>query len=237
MNILDIAIWSVLGASIIFGLYSGFLGTLANSAGMLLSYLFAWWFYGSLASWFQGHEEWVGQLVHYTEGAARIPSLEYARSGISMLSSEQIAATVEQATFPIPYGKLLLMNIQGHTLAATGASTLADYFNNTVVEVSINLIGFVTLFLLLYTGFSIAIAATSYTVQLPVLRTMDWLAGGVVGLARGVMLALVACALLPVILAVLPAGVAMIDNILEQSALLPFFIDNNPILDGIRGFI
>lgn len=237
MNILDIAIWAVLGASVIFGLYSGFLGTLANSAGMLLSYLLAWLFYGMLAAWFQGHEDWVGQLVHYTEGAARIPTLELARSGISALNAEQIARTVEQAAFPVPYGKLLLSNIAGQTLAATGAVTLADYFNNTIVEVSINLISFVALFLLLYTGFSVAIAATSYTVKLPVLRTMDWLAGGLVGLARGVMLALVACSLLPVALAALPSGVPMIESILESSGMLPFFLNSNPILDGIRGFI
>lgn len=237
MNILDIAIWAVLGASIVFGLYSGFLGSLANSVGMLLSYLFAWWFYGPLAKWFQGHEDWVAQLVHYTEGAARIPSLELARSNISALSHEQIVQTVEQADFPFPFGKLLLANIEGQTLEAIGAHTLGDYFNNTIVEVSINLISFAMLFLLLYAAFSIAIAATSYTVKLPVLRTLDWLAGGLVGLARGVMLALIACSLLPVVLSALPAGISLLDSILGGSSMLPFFLNSNPILDGIRGFI
>lgn len=237
MNILDIAIWAVLGASIVFGLYSGFLGSLLNSAGMLLSYAFSWLFYRPLASWFHGHEDWVGQLVHYTEGASRIPSLELARSSISALTSEQIAQTVSQAGFPFPFGKLLLQNIEGRTLEASGAYTLGDYFNNTIVEVSVNLISFAMLFLLLYIGFSIAIAATNYTVKLPVLRTMDWLAGGVVGLGRGVMLALVACSLLPVILAVLPSGIAFLDSILGGSNMLPFFLESNPILDGIRGFI
>ncbi len=237
MNLIDIAIWGVLGVSIVFGLYSGFLGSLLNSAGMLLSYLFAWWFYRPLASWFQGHEDWVGQLVHYTEGAARIPSLELARSNISALTPEQISATIEHANFPVPFGKLLASNIQGHTLASAGASTLGQYFNNTIVEVSINLLSFAMLFVLLYIGFSIAVAAVNYTVKLPVLRSMDWLAGALVGIGRGVMLALVACSLLPVVLAALPSGVPIVDSMLAGSKMLSFFLNSNPILDGIRGFI
>jgi uncharacterized membrane protein required for colicin V production len=237
MNIIDLALWAVLGVSIVFGLYSGLLGSLLNSVGMLFSYMFAWWFYKPVATWVQGHEDWVGQLIHYTEGAARIPSLELARSSISSLDSATIASTVEQARFPFPFGKLLLSNIESAALAHEGALTLGEYFNTTIVEVSINLLSFALLFALMYIGFSIAIAATNYVVKLPVLRTMDWLAGGVIGLARGVMLALVAVSLLPVVLSALPGGVPLIDDILGGSSMLPFFLDSNPILDGIRGVI
>ncbi len=237
MNIIDVAIMSVLGVSIIFGLYSGFLGSLLNSLGMLLSYLFAWWFYRPLAAWFQGHEDWVGQLVHYTEGAARIPSLELARADISTLSAEQIEKTIADANFPFPFGNLLSSNIAGDTLGPSGATTLEHYFNNTIVEVSINLLSFAMLFILLYIGFSIAVSATNYTLKLPVLRRLDWLAGGIVGLGRGVMLGMIVCSLLPVVLAALPSGVPMIEGILKGSDMLPFYMNSNPILEGIRGFI
>lgn len=237
MNYLDLAIWLVLGASIIIGLYSGFLSTLLNGLGMLISYICAWLFYGSLAEWFWGHTEWVEQLIHYTEGAARIPTLEMARSSISLLSAEQVGQIVDVSQMPEPFARLITENVAGHVLASQGLNTIADYFNNTVVYVSINIIGFVMLFLLLYIAFSIAISATAYVVRFPVIRTMDWLAGGIMGLGRGFVLAMVACSMIPIVLAILPSGIDFIDEILQTSSFAEFFLYKNPILDGIRGVI
>lgn len=237
MNLFDIAILLVIGASIVYGLYSGFLSSMFNSLGFLISYLCASLFYGAIARWFQGHDQWVSQLIHYTEGAARIPSLDLARSPISTLGAEQISSVVTQAQLPEPFGRLIESNISSYALLNSGATTLADYFNNTLVIVSINLISFVLLFLVLYATFSLVIAGTSYVVKFPVLRNLDWAAGGLIGLGRGILLALVFCSLVPIVLAVLPGGIDFIDEIFATSKYADFFLGNNPILQAIRGTI
>lgn len=237
MNLFDLVILVLVGISVVAGLYSGFLTTMFNSLAFFLSYLLSMLFYGSIARWFQGHPDWVAQIIHYTEGATSIPTLELARTPISSLGAEQISQVVTQAQLPYPFGRLVEMNILNHALAGEGASTLADYFNNTLVYVSINLLSFVLLFLLLYAAFSIAISAASYVVRFPVLRYGDSLAGGLIGAGRGVLLALVFCSLVPIALSVLPQGIDFIDDIFAKSAFASFYLENNPILQAIRGTI
>ena len=236
MNYLDLAVYLVIGVSIAIGLYSGFLSSLFNVFGMLISYACAWLFYSYLATWFYGHPDWIDQLIHYTEGASRLAT-DTARSSITLLTIEQAREIVAQAAMPEPFARLILDNIGNNALASQGMGTMADYFNNTVVYVSVNLISFTMLFLILYIAFSVAISATSYVVKFPILRAFDWALGGALGLGRGIMLAMIACSLIPIILAVLPSGIDFIDEIIETSKFAPFLLDKNPILEGIRGIV
>ncbi len=236
MNYLDLAIFLIIGVSVAIGLYSGFLSSLFNALGMLISYVCAWLFYGSLATWFWSHVEWVAQLIHYTEGASRLAT-DTARASVGLLTPEQAQGIVMESAMPQPFARLILENIQGSVLAGQGLNTMADYFNNTVVYVSVNLLSFAMLFLILYVAFSVAISATSYVVKLPVLRVFDWAAGGLIGLGRGLFLALIACSLIPIVLAVLPSGIGFIDEIIATSTFAPYLLDGNPILEGIRGIV
>ena len=70
--------------------------------------------------------------------------------------------------------------------------------------------------------------------ELPVLRHLDSLIGGVVGFARGVLLVFIIFALIPIVLAVAP--VQMIEDMIAASKLAPMF-DSQLILSILRNGI
>ena len=71
-----------------------------------------------------------------------------------------------------------------------------------------------------------------YVFELPVLRHLDALIGGMFGLVRGVLLVFILFALVPIVLAVVP--VDFISEMIAQSQLAPYF-DSRIIMAIIKG--
>ena len=150
LNLVDFAIIGVIVISILYALHGGFLNSLFNTFAMLLSCGIALLFTPSLASSFKENEAVMSALLHYTEGASRIDNLELARSSVSSLSPDTLQQAVQNARFPHPFDQLLLENMQTLSLQSQDCVTLADYFNQTLVNVSLNILCFVLLFLVAF---------------------------------------------------------------------------------------
>ena len=232
MNLIDVAIIAIIGLSIAYGMYSGLLSSVINIAGLVLAWGCAFFMYSSLSEWIIENTDLLQQIVHYTEGASNIKSLETARMVVSAVPESFIAQAVADAGFPWPFNNMLMENIAGQVYAAQGLLTFEDYFNYTLAYAALNIISFLIILLTVYALFSIINVMLSYVMKLPVLRQFDSLLGGGFGLIRGIFIVFVLFMLVPVVLAVVP--VTLVQEMINESRLASFFYEGNFILSAIK---
>ena len=217
MNIIDIAILAVLAVSIIFGMYRGFISGVLSVAALIGAAAAAFAISPSLAAWLQGNETLVNTLMYYTDAGSRIKDLDLSLLSVSQVSQSALAQIIESAQLPVQF-QTAFINAVGTAPASTTMSTL---LSQTIVNVSLSILSFLICFLGCYIVATFVIHLICYVFELPVLRHLDALAGGVFGLARGVLLLFIFFALVPIIQAVVP--IQQITDLLNASRLAPLF--------------
>lgn len=227
MNIIDILILIVLGASVIFGMYRGFISGVLSVAALIGSAALAFMLSGDLAAWLQGNETLVNTLLYYTDAGSRVSNLDLSLLPVSQVSDSALAQILKSANLPAAFESIFISNLTG----ATGSMTIAQLLSETIVSVSIMILSFLCCFFIAYVVLSFVINLINYVFELPVLRHLDALIGGLFGLVRGVLLMYILFALIPIVLAVAP--LQMITDLIEASRLAPMF-DSQIILSIIR---
>ena len=178
----------------------------------------------------------MNYLVYCSEGSSHITTemMEYARTDLTSLTQEQIALVISNANFTPPFDTYLANNVAGLVYAGT-YNTLFDYFNQTVADASLNTISFVLLFLFTYVVASLLVTLVNRVFNFPVLRVLDGVVGGALGLARAFLLLMVLVTMIP--LAVNMLQIDLITDMVEQSTLLNLFYPNNWFFDWIRSVL
>ncbi|MBQ7053488.1 MAG: CvpA family protein [Clostridia bacterium] len=232
MNIIDILILIVLGVSVIYGMYRGFISGVLSVAALIGSAALAFMMSGELAAWLKGNQTLVDTLLYYTDAGSRISNLDLSLLPISQVTENALAQILESANLPAAFESAFMANIAG---AAAGlqssAMTIAQMMSETIVSVSLSILSFLICFLIAYVVLTFVIHLVNYVFELPVLRHLDALVGGVFGLLRGVLLLFILFALVPIVLAVAP--VEQISELIEASRLAPMF-DSQLILSILR---
>ena len=104
-----------------------------------------------------------------------------------------------------------------------------------MADASLNTISFVLLFLFTYVVASLLVTLVNRVFSFPVLRVLDGVVGGALGLARAFLLLMVLVTMIP--LAVNMLQIDLITDMVEQSTLLNFFYPNNWFFDWIRSVL
>lgn len=233
MNIVDYVVIGIVGLSVLFGFYRGFVSSVLNMGGCLISFGLSFLLYPKLADIIRGDTELVRTLLHYTDASSRIGDLETAITDVATMTREGIADLVGKVTLPPPFDALLQINLENMAFAPEGVSTVADYVSQTILNASINILCFVVCFVVLFIVISLLIGAIKAIFRFPVLKQLDWLAGGVFGFLRGVLICYAAFAIVPLILTVVP--VDFVSAALNESTLAPIFNNGNLILAIMNG--
>ena len=228
MNIIDIVILAVLAVSVVYGLYRGFISGVLSVAALIGSAALAFSMSGQLAAWLQGNQTLVSTLVYYTDAGSRIGDLELSLLPASQVTQTALARILSGAKLPSAFESAFLSALG----AAPSAMTVSDLLSNTIVSVSLSILSFLICFLLSYIVLSFVIHLINYVFELPVLRHLDALAGGLFGLVRGALLLFILFALVPIVLAVAP--VEPLQAMIDQSRLAPLF-DSRIILSILGG--
>ncbi len=79
MNIVDYVIIGIIGISVLFGLYRGFIASVLNMGCGLMSFLASFWVSPKLAAAVQSNQSFLNMLLHYTDASSRIGDLEARR--------------------------------------------------------------------------------------------------------------------------------------------------------------
>lgn len=217
MNIIDIIILVALAVSVIMGMYRGFINGVLSVAALIGAAAVAFAVSGELAAWLQGNETLINTLMYYTDAGSRIKDLDLSLLSVSQVSESALAQILENAQLPSAFQTAFLSELS----TAPGTTSVFTLLSQTIVSVSISILSFLICFLLCYIVATFIIHLICYVFELPVLRHLDALAGGVFGLARGVLLLFIFFALVPIVLAVAP--VEQLSQVFAQSQLAPLF--------------
>ena len=227
MNIIDIMILVVLGVSVVFGMYRGFISGVLSVAALIGAAALAFMLSGDLAAWLKGNETLVETLMYYTDAGSRVSNLDLSLLSVSQISESTLAQILKSANLPAAFESAFLSGIT----SANGSMTIAQLLSQTIVNVSISIISFLICFFVCYLAATFVIHLVQYVFELPVLRHLDALIGGMFGFVRGVLLLFILFALVPIVLAIAP--VPMIEEMIAASRMAPMF-DSQLILSILR---
>ena len=235
MNIIDIVILVVLSVSVVFGMYRGFISGVLSLAALIGAAVLAFMMSGDLSAWLKGNETLVETLMYYTDAGSRISSLDLSLMSVSQVGEGALAQILAGAKLPAAFESAFISAVAAASASVSAsAMTMADLLSQTIVNVSISILSFLICFFLAYVVATFVIHLVNYVFELPVLRHLDSLIGGVFGLVRGVMLVFILFALIPIVLAVAP--VELIEELIAASRFAPMF-DSQLILSILRGGI
>ena len=233
MNVVDIVILSILGLSVLIGLYRGFISSVASVGGSVLSLIASFWVSPKLVEAIRGNPEWIRTLMSYADASSRIGDLNLSMTSVSSLNEGTISEVLNRVNLPGPLSTLLRTNLEQQVFAPSGLTQVGDYVSQTIVGAILNVICYVICFLALMVIFHFVLNFLKVIFRFPVLKQMNSVAGGVFGLLRGVLLCFVAFALLPLVQTMVP--MEGIGEVIEQSALAPLFNSGNLILAIMNG--
>ena len=134
-NIIDIAIIVILGASLVYGLYRGFVHTLLSVACCLISVVLAFAFGPKLAGLVSNSEGMSSTLATYTDALARVGDYNLASLPVDQLPVDRIDQILSSVSLPEPIANILSSNLKGKVFQNSGLTTVNDYVSNTVVGV------------------------------------------------------------------------------------------------------
>ncbi|MGN0793301.1 MAG: CvpA family protein [Aristaeellaceae bacterium] len=232
MNIVDYIIIGVIGISVLFGLYRGFVSSVLNVGGGLASFLGAFWLYPKMAALIQSNEGLQKTLAYYLEPGSGL-DLAMSETNVTALGSSGVQQVLDKVSLPAPLDSILRVNLENSVFSNLGISTVGEYVNQTILQASINILCFVICFILMYFVVSCLFNMIRAIFRFPVLKQLDGLAGGIFGLLRGLLLCLAVFTLVPLVQTMVPMD--LIDELLDGSALAPVFMNGNLITAIMNG--
>ena len=236
MNILDILILAVLGFSLCAGFYKGFLSSLFATGALVGSWFGARALYERVAQIALSNRTLLSALSNYVEADAFLP--DGGVTAVSAISGNvgQIDAIVDAASKRVPFiGDALRNNLLNQSFQGLNLNTVADYFNQTLWQGVFNVLAFVLCFVVIYLVCVLVINLIDNVFRFPQLRAVDWLLGGIFGLARGIVFAALIVELGLPLLGLLQADFA--ETLRTGSSLLPMLqgVTLNSVTDMLKG--
>ena len=230
MNVIDLIAVGLIAVCVLFGFYRGFIQSVLNLGGGLIAFVGSFLIYPRLADLLSANTSITRMISSYTDSRSLLGDLDLSSQTVSALAQSGIAEVVEKAGLPEPIGTLLRHNLAERVFSPLGglATNVGDYVNQTILSVSINVLCFLACFAECFLILAVLVNLLRAVFRFPVLKHLDWLAGGAFGLLLGVLICYVAFTALPLLESVIP-----IENfraLAEQSILSKAFSSGNLII-------
>ena len=226
---IDIAILVILGLFVLAGYYRGTIYAAINFGLTLFSFLLALLLIPAIAGGIKGSESLYKSMLYYFEGYEYVSatSVERVHDLASSISEDELDYLIENADMPLPMGDAVRKNIRRTAYSQKGIVTLGDYFNQTIVDVVINILSLLVLFILIRIVLGWILRTVDFSIEgLPVLNRYDPVFACGIGFLHGVLILYIAFLLVPVALTV----VSSLGKYLNGSVLAGFFYRVNPLL-------
>lgn len=222
MNIIDIAILAILAISIAYGLYKGFVHALLSLGCGLLAFLLAFTFSPRLAKELSNNPGISSTLATYTDSFTRVENYDLKNYPVNLLDNASIDQILsDHVHLPSIIEDALKDNLLSNSLQSKGLNTVNDYVSNTIVSIAISILCFIVCYIVAYLLLSLLVNIISHIFKLPLLKQLDWLAGGALGLLRGAVLLYVLFLALPLIGTIVP--IDAVQTLVDESTLAPVF--------------
>ena len=233
MNLLDLLIIAVLGLFVLAGVHKGFMYTSISVASVIVCLMLAFIIMPLVAGRVVANEKVFSSMLYYTEGSEYIYDVELAKAPITQIDKAELAEVYERSDVAFPMDKRIRENIEDAAFEDDGITTLGDYYNRTMVLITINILVFLLIYAILRAVTAFGLGWWNYAKKLPKLKRVDIPAAIGTGLIRGLLALFIVFMLVPIILTVLPFDV--VEDLVDESKLASFFYRSNFLLGLIPG--
>ena len=138
------------------------------------------------------------------------------------ISQATVDTILKSVSLPAPLAEVLEQNLLTQAFQHLGIRSVNGYVSSTIVAAALQVLCYLASFAVVYLLLTVVISLIRHVANFPILRQLDWLAGGVFGLARGVAIVYLLLLLLPLISTVIPAQEG-VESLVAQSKLAPLF--------------
>ena len=149
MNILDLAVMAILALFMLAGVYKGFVYTAIDILLYAVCVVFAFLMTPLMAFQVEQNEKLFNTMLYYTEGSENIYDVEYIKKDIAEIPNAELEEIYERSEVAFPMNERIRANVTDAAFESMGVTTLGDYFNQTMVLVTINILVFLVLFMAL----------------------------------------------------------------------------------------
>lgn len=237
MNIVDIVIIAIFVYCLLVGMYKGTITSGLSLIGFAGAWFGAQALYEGVSQFALSNTTLMAVLNQYLEpetffenSATAIATVTNVLSGGEASISAAVADVGESFAF---MADAFSANIRNQAFANLGISTMADYFNQTLWVAVFNVAAFIACFIALYVIISIVVNMLDRVISFPVLRSCDWLVGGIFGLLRATVVVVLVLNILPALTSIISPDLT--NQLISQSTLYTFASQFD--LLGVTGWI
>lgn len=234
MNTVDWVILGVLGVSVLFGLYRGFIASVASMGGCLISLAASYWATPRVVEFVRTNTTLANTLGTYADAATRLKDSALSSMDVGGLTPDSISAILSRASLPAPLDRLLQSNLEGRVFSDI-PQQVGSYVTETIVSALLNVLCFIASFVVIMILFHVVVNLLRAIFRFPVLKQLNALAGGAFGLLRGALLCFILFSLAPLIETVIP--LEGMSEMIRSSTLAPMFNNGTLILSIMNGRI
>ncbi len=226
---ITVLILVIIGLCTLAGYYRGIIYSAVSIGLTLLSFFLALLMIPVIATPVRESRELYGSLLYYAEGFEYVSetSVEMIHDPAAAIEPETLKEVIDNANMPLPLGRAISKNIRTLAYEKRGITTLGDYFNQTIVDVVLNILSLLFLFVVLRVLFGFILRMIDYGRRgLPTLKRFDPLFSCGIGFLHGVVLLYIFFLIAPVILTIVPK----LGRELINTPLSGFFYRMNPFM-------
>lgn len=219
----------ILGLCVLAGYYRGVIYSAVSLGLTLLSFFLALLLIPVITGPVRESKSLYGMLLYNFEGYEYVTktSVEMIHDPVSSIDGDTLSEVIENAALPRPFDRAIAKNIRREAYASSGISTLGDYFNQTIVDVVLNILSLLLLFAIIRVLLGFILRMIDYGRRgLPALKQFDALFSCGIGFLHGVMLLYIFFLIAPIILTIVPK----LGRILIDTPLSSFFYRMNPFM-------
>ena len=236
-NIIDMLILAILALSLVSGMYKGFIASGLTAVGCAAAFFGSMQLYPQLANTIQSNSSLMSTLLYYVDASAMFPSPAIADLSIAQVVADSgntlLNSALDGLNLPSAIERVFASNVTGQVFAGLeNVTTLGDYLGQTVLGAAINVLSFLVVFAVAYIVVLLLVNLLNNLFRFPLLRHLDWLLGGVFGLARGYFVLMLLLAVLPMVLSVV--NLQVVNDIVAQSQYMAYFPQNFAIPEIIQ---
>ena len=222
MNLLDIIILAILAFYLISGMYRGSIASLLGTLGFVAAWFGARQLYPQVAQMALSNQTLMAVLHQYLEPETFFSSHQQAMTSVSEVIAggetaiqNAIASVSDNLTV---VARAFEANVRSQAFQFLGIDTLSDYLDQTIWQAVFNVAAFVICFIALYVLAMLVVNLLDHVISFPLLRGFDSLVGGLLGLARGLVVCVLLLYLLPALAQIVSPEFA--ENLVNGSQLL-----------------
>ena len=144
--------------------------------------------YGYLVTAIQQNEGLINFLQGLVSAADLFKTKALADLEVALASAADVDNAVAEIGIPL-ISNLFRENVLGQVFANDGLVKMSEYLTKTLLSSVLNVFSFIVMFALIYAAVLLLVNLLNNVFRFPLLKHLDWLLGGVFGLARGLVVA------------------------------------------------